>query len=201
MNAPRALPMWSGPVGLADTNSTLTERGRVGGDATPGGRIGEDRGDRRLERPVAQSDVEEPGRRHVGARDRRRGRVGRGFVCHLGRQRLRDGERRHAVRPGKLHREVAGEVAVDRVGGAFDLDRRPRRVSRGSAGSAPEATARSQARATAARAWARIGGRATDPGASDIGIRCSYVKRPSRGLPAASLGGAHRGASGGRPRR
>ena len=30
MNAPRALPTWSGPVGLADTNSTLTERGRIG---------------------------------------------------------------------------------------------------------------------------------------------------------------------------
>ena len=27
MNAPRALPTWSGPVGLADTNSTLTARG------------------------------------------------------------------------------------------------------------------------------------------------------------------------------
>ena len=30
MNAPRAFPTWSGPVGLADTNSTLTERGRIG---------------------------------------------------------------------------------------------------------------------------------------------------------------------------
>ena len=30
MNAPRALPMVSGPVGLADTNSTLTARGRTG---------------------------------------------------------------------------------------------------------------------------------------------------------------------------
>ena len=30
MNAPRALPIVSGPVGLADTNSTLTRRGRIG---------------------------------------------------------------------------------------------------------------------------------------------------------------------------
>ena len=30
-NAPRALPMVSGPVGFADTNSTLTRRGRLGG--------------------------------------------------------------------------------------------------------------------------------------------------------------------------
>ena len=30
MNAPRALPMVSGPVGLADTNSTLTDRSRTG---------------------------------------------------------------------------------------------------------------------------------------------------------------------------
>ena len=57
------------------------DRAGVGrGDATPGGRIGEDRGDRRLERAVAQADVEEPGRRHLGARDRRRGGIGRGFV-------------------------------------------------------------------------------------------------------------------------
>src|SRR5438876_678806 len=31
MNAPRALPMVSGPVGFAETNSTLTDRGRIGG--------------------------------------------------------------------------------------------------------------------------------------------------------------------------
>ena len=30
MNAPRALPIVSGPVGLAETNSTLTLRGRIG---------------------------------------------------------------------------------------------------------------------------------------------------------------------------
>ena len=30
MNAPRALPIVSGPVGLAETNSTFTERGRIG---------------------------------------------------------------------------------------------------------------------------------------------------------------------------
>ena len=30
MNAPRAFPIVSGPVGLADTNSTLTRRGRTG---------------------------------------------------------------------------------------------------------------------------------------------------------------------------
>jgi hypothetical protein len=30
MNAPRALPIVSGPVGLAETNSTFTDRGRIG---------------------------------------------------------------------------------------------------------------------------------------------------------------------------
>ncbi len=30
MNAPRALPTWRGPVGLADTNSTLTDRAETG---------------------------------------------------------------------------------------------------------------------------------------------------------------------------
>ena len=43
MKAPRALPTCSGPVGLADTNSTLTERGRPGGDPAPARRVGEDR--------------------------------------------------------------------------------------------------------------------------------------------------------------
>ena len=34
-NAPRALPTVSGPVGLADTNSTLTDARPTGGDAAP----------------------------------------------------------------------------------------------------------------------------------------------------------------------
>ena len=72
MNAPRALPTWSGPVGLADTNSTLTERGRPAGDHSPGGRVGQDRGDRRLEGAVAKPQVEEAGRRDLGRGDRRR---------------------------------------------------------------------------------------------------------------------------------
>ena len=50
-------------------------------------------------------------------------------------------------------------------------------ASAGKSGSAPEATARSQARATAARAWARIGSKATDPGTSDIGIRPMVAAR------------------------
>ena len=50
MNAPRALPTWSGPVGLADTNSTLTERASTGREATPAGRVGQDRRDDCLER-------------------------------------------------------------------------------------------------------------------------------------------------------
>ena len=130
MNAPRAFPTCSGPVGLADTNSTLTDRAGPAGDPAPGRRVGEDRGDRRLEGAVAKPQVEEPGRRDLGRGDRRARRIGRGFGDHLGRERRADGERRHAVRPGELHREVAGEVPVDRVGGSLDLDRGAHRVVR-----------------------------------------------------------------------
>ena len=47
MNAPRAFPIVSGPVGLAETNSTLTLRGPVGRDPPPGIGLVEDAVDRR----------------------------------------------------------------------------------------------------------------------------------------------------------
>ena len=130
MNAPRAFPTCSGPVGLADTNSTLTDRAGPPATTAPGRWVGEDRGDRRLECAVAKPQVEEPGWRDLGRGDRRALRIGLGFGDQLRRERGADGQRRHAIRPGELHREVAGEVAVDRVGGSLDLDRRAHRVVR-----------------------------------------------------------------------
>ena len=129
MNAPRALPTWSGPVGLADTNSTLTERGarsRPRGP-TPSGsaRIAAIVASSAC---VAQAQVQEPGRRDLRRRDRRRVGIARGFGVQLGRERRRDRQRRHPVRTGELHRQVAGEVAVLRVGRALDLDRGPRGI-------------------------------------------------------------------------
>ena len=52
------------------------------------------------------------------------GRLGR----QLGGERRGDVERRQAIRPGQLHREVAGEVAVLGFGRALDLDGGPRRL-------------------------------------------------------------------------
>ena len=49
MNAPRALPIVSGPVGLAETNSTFTDRGRIGATRPHDAGRGENPVDRLLE--------------------------------------------------------------------------------------------------------------------------------------------------------
>ena len=128
MNAPRAFPTWSGPVGLADTNSTFTERVRVAATRPHAVGVGEDRRDRGFERPIPQAQVQEPGRRDLRRRDRGRGGIARGFGVQLGRERRRDRQGRHPVRTSEPHRQVAGEVAVHRIGRALDLDRRQRGI-------------------------------------------------------------------------
>ena len=124
MNAPRALPTWSGPVGLADTNSTLTERGPDRRHSPPGARVGQDPGDRSPRAPrrrAACSGSRAP--RHRPRRPESKP-VRRSLRDELGREGRRDGRRRHAVWPRQSHREVAREVAVDRIRRAFDLDGR-----------------------------------------------------------------------------
>ena len=59
MNAPRALPIVSGPVGLAETNSTFTPRGRIGRTRPHVVGRREDTADRLLERRVGQPEVDE----------------------------------------------------------------------------------------------------------------------------------------------
>ena len=60
--------------------------------------------------------------------------IGAGRVRRAGRERLDerrgDGQRWAAERPGELHREVRREVAVLRLGGPLDLDRRAWHVAR-----------------------------------------------------------------------
>ena len=80
------------------------------------------------------------------------------------------------------------------------------RAGAGSRPAGPGWAPRSRARQGCSGDGGRGGGRQSPghrPGESEEGsvTGCSYVKRPPRGLPAGSPGGAHRGASGGRPRR
>ena len=122
MNAPAGVPdvERSGRVGRheLDVDRTRVDRG----DPAPGHRVGEDRRDRRLQGGVAESHVDEPGRRDLGGRDGRRGPgLGR-LGLQLGGDRLRDRQRRHPIRPCESHREVAREVTMDRVGRALYRD-------------------------------------------------------------------------------
>ena len=122
MNAPRALPTWSGPVGLADTNSTLTERGRTGATRPqPGGSarmdaiVDSSAASRRrtFRKPGGATSADAIGEAEPVA----------GRLCiQLGGDGGRDRQRRHPVRAGKPHRQVAREVTVDGVGRAFDGD-------------------------------------------------------------------------------
>ena len=113
--------MCSGPVGLADTNSTSTARGRLGLEPAPRAGRREDPGHGRLERRVRQPQVHEPGPRDLGRGDQRA--VGT-RADRLG-ERLGDVQRRPPQRPRELHREVGGEIAERRVRGPLDGDGRP----------------------------------------------------------------------------
>ena len=149
MKAPRAFPTCSGPVGLADTNSTLTER------AGPATTLPHAAGSARIaamvdfERAVAEPQVEEAWWRDLGRGDRCAVRIAFGFRGDLSGEGRADGEWRHPVRPGELHRQVAREVSVGGSAGR-STSTVGRAASSGQAGSAPAATARSQARPTAA---------------------------------------------------
>ena len=133
MNAPRALPIVSGPVGLADTNSTFTDRGRIGATrpTAPGPRrmpsivSSRTRSDRRR--------LMNPGRGDVRGRDRAV-RLGLPRRTGVG-DRLGDGERRPAQRAGQLHRQVRGESPCS-AGRPLDLDGR---ASAGMSGRSPAA--------------------------------------------------------------
>ena len=137
MNAPRALPIVSGPVGLAETNSTLTLRGRIGATRPHVA------GDARIASTVASSArsarwrLMNPG----GGHGRRRDRAAAGCRIVAAERRhdgLGDRQRRAAQRPGQLHREVRRQVAVLGLRRPRHVDRPGDVASSGTAGSAPD---------------------------------------------------------------
>ena len=130
MNAPRALPTWSGPVGLAETNSTLTERvstGAVRPQPAGSARIAAMTVSRaaarrcRFRKPGGATSTDAIG--DVAA-------ASPASAASSAGERRRDGQRRHPVWPGELHRQVAREVSVDRIGRTLDLDLGRDRVGR-----------------------------------------------------------------------
>ena len=130
MNAPRALPIVQRP-GRVGRHELDVDRARPDrGDATPGRRVGEDRRDDRLERAVAQAQVEEPGRRDLG---RSRSAIEAGSAAASSRTSF-GGERR-ARSPaapcgtaGRASSRGCSRSRRARVGRTLDLDRRARRV-------------------------------------------------------------------------
>ncbi len=134
MNAPRALPTWSGPVGLADTNSTLTVRGRTfvtwpqaAGSARTAAMTDSSAASasRRFRKPGAATSAEAIGE-IVPAAAAAAASLGPQFRG----QDLGDRQGRHAVRARELHGEVAREIAVVRIRRALHLDGRSRRPVR-----------------------------------------------------------------------
>ena len=93
---------------------------RCGRNAAPGVRASQDGADDVRERRIRERDVDEPWRGHRHGPDD--GAWASSIGPELRGQRLRDPQRRHAARPGQLHREVRREVAVLGVRRAFDLD-------------------------------------------------------------------------------
>ena len=156
-NAPRALPMCSGPVGFADTNSTSTRRG-----STPAGSGPSRSGSARMRATIASyaasatRRLTNPGPRDVGRGDQ----VAVRTVAQRGGERLGDVEGRTAERSRELHREVGREVAEGRVRGPLDPDRRvaPRRprVADSAPVSTADAQARSRHRAPATGSWPAV---------------------------------------------
>ena len=181
MNAPRALPIWSGPVGLADTNSTLTDRGRVGATRPQAG------GSARIAATVASSASSRRRRlRNPGGATSALaigvevGSAAASLVTSAANAcAMASGAMRYG-RASFIARLLAKSPCAEPAGRSISTGGRV--ASAGKSGSAPEATARSQARATAARAWVRMGGEATDSGTSDIGIRPMVAARYGTGV-------------------
>ena len=92
-------------------------------DATPFVRLGEDLGDRRLERSIGEPEIQEPRRGNRRGGDRGRSRSFGRFARQLAGQCLGDRERGHSIRPGELHRQGRGEVTVGGLSGPLDFDR------------------------------------------------------------------------------
>ena len=184
MNAPRALPMVSGPVGLADTNSTFTVRGELAGtwpQASGSARIASTV---RASAASLKPQVDESGRRHLGALDRRGRTLGGRVADQLRGEDRRDLQRRLAIRPGELHREVRREVAM-LAGRPGARPRSPVVRRRRAARATRRSRSRRPRRARSRRGpgyGARRGSRAREPPSGRLGwgaqwYRCGPVAR------------------------
>ena len=100
-------------------------------DRAPGLGRGEHRIEQPLERLIGEPQVDEARRRHVNGGEGRGGGIGLDLSIELFLERRGDRERRHAARSGELHGQVAGQVAVPRIGRSLDLDRWSVRAHRG----------------------------------------------------------------------
>ena len=115
--------MWSGPVGLAETNSTLTFRALAAFVRPQPAGLARTSATSPSSAGVGEPEVQEARRGDGGAPED--GAFGAGGSVEFGCQGFGDPEGRHPVRAGELHGEVAGEVAVIRVGRALDLEGGP----------------------------------------------------------------------------
>jgi hypothetical protein len=187
MNAPRALPIVSGPVGLAETNSTLTLRGRIGATrpqvpgaartaSTVSSRTASDRW--RLMNPggaAAADAIGEPG--SADAAD------SRSTIASA----IASGGRRNG-RASFIARLVARSPCSAFAGRSMST---PKAAPSGIAGSSPAATAAVHAASMASRTRARTvfvgpGGVALAPGGLGAVVMGGQCYRP--GPPARSTG-------------
>src|SRR5436190_1899776 len=157
MNAPRAFPTWSGPVGLADTNSTLTARGRTGAtrpQPTGSARIAATADSRASSR---SRTFRNPG---AATSAEATGDVDPAFVDSLSSSAaIADAIVSGAIRYGLASRIAMLLAKSPWTGSAGRSIATSGRVApSGHTGSAPEATARSQARPTTVLTTVRIGG-------------------------------------------
>ena len=155
MNAPRALPTWSGPVGLAETNSTLTERPVPSAAVRP-----QLDGSARIAATVASSASSRSRRlRKPGAATSAAaiGLAGSSAASAVSSAASAAAMASGAIRYGRaslIARLLAKSPCTGSAGRSTSTAGRS--ASAGIAGSAPLATVRSQARSTAARTIPRI---------------------------------------------
>ena len=171
MNAPRALPIVRGPVGLADTNSTFTRRGRIGctrpqspGAArTPAIVCSRARSvTRRLTKPGGAASAAAIGLSPAPTSASRP-------ISSASTWAISSGARRY----GRASRIARFEAKSPCSGFAGRSMSTAGRSSGGSGGSVPAAIARSHARSTAALARVRIGGGWVSAGAFVTGAHGS----------------------------
>jgi hypothetical protein len=201
MNAPRALPTWSGPVGLAETNSTLTVLGETGStwpQASGSARIPSTilsravGRSRTFRKPGGATSAASTGELDPGADPSRTSFAARRVATSSGA--------RLYGRASFMARLVEKSPCSGLAGRSTSMTGR---FSSSSAERAPSSMARAHARSMACRTWVRNGGgitRAIVPAWSvGRGYRCrSWVVGPGvLGGPIVAAPQRNRGSMGG----